>query len=84
MSVESHVICLKKMIEKELNKQNIEVTEIIYSKIENRLYLLIIICTEKTGKIKLKKSTIKHIAKNNTEGNIPLKYLVNHDIRWSA
>ena len=76
-------ICIKMIIE-ELKKENIEVKEIHYYKIGKKLYLLNIICIDRRlGELKLHKSAIKHIA-NNTEGCLPLKYLVHNDIRWSA
>jgi len=84
MSVELHVKCLKIMIKDELKKKEIKVEEIEHCLIAKKLYLLTIICTDKRGALKLRKSTIKHIAKNNTKGNTPFKYLVYNDIYWSA
>jgi len=84
MSIELHFQCLKEMIKEELKKSNIEVKEIDYYLIDKKLYLFVIICTDRRGALKLKKSTIKHIAQNNTQDNIPFKYLVYNDINWSA
>jgi hypothetical protein len=72
------------MIKDELKKKEIEVEEIEYYLIAKKLYLFTIICTDKRGALKLRKSTIKHIAKSDTKGNNPLKYLVYNDTYWSA
>lgn len=84
MSVELHVRCLKIMIKDEFKKERVEVKKVEHRLIAKKLYLFTIICTDKRGALTLRKSTIKHIAKNNTKENIPFKYLIYNDIDWSA
>lgn len=84
MAIAINIKCLQEMIREELKNKNIEVKEIYYYKIGNKLYLFNIICIDRRlGELKLHKSVIKHIT-NNTKGSIPFKYLVHNDIRWSA
>ena len=84
MAIATSIKLLEEILIKELKNKNIEVKEIRCYKIANKMYLFNLICSnKKLGKLKLHKSAIKHIA-NNTEGNIPFKYLVHNDIHWSA